>query len=86
MQATRHFKHGKSEKYQKLTEIRLRRRDVEMAVRCGEMEYNLDGEEVDDIVENLSNFRYMGRPYTKRMIIGRLCAEKSCAQGRYGGS
>ena len=40
----------------------LRRRDVEMEARCGEMEFSLDGEEEDDRVNNVPTFRYMGRP------------------------
>ena len=47
MQAARLFKHWKLEKCHKSTERRLQRRDVEMAARCGEMEFNLDGEEID---------------------------------------
>ena len=33
-----------------------------MAARCGEMEFNLDGEEGDEIVENVKTFQYLGRP------------------------
>ena len=33
-----------------------------MAVMCGEMEFNLDGEEGDKRVENVPTFRYLGRP------------------------
>ena len=33
-----------------------------MAARCGKMEFNLDGEEGGDIVENVPTFRYLGRP------------------------
>ena len=47
MQAARLFKHWISDKSHKLMERRLRQRDVEMAARCGEMEFNLDGEEGD---------------------------------------
>ena len=53
MQAARLFKHWQSDKCHKLTERRLRQRDVEMAARCGEMEFNPDGEEVDERVENV---------------------------------
>ena len=60
MQAARLFKHRKSEKCHKSTERRLLRRDVEMAARCGEMEFNLDGEEGDERVENVPIFRYLG--------------------------
>ena len=31
-----------------------------MAARCREMEFNLDGEEVDESVENVLNFQYLG--------------------------
>ena len=35
---------------------------MEMAARCGEMEFNLDGEEGDERVENVPTFRYLGLP------------------------
>ena len=35
---------------------------MEMSERCGEMEFNLDGEEGDERVENVRTFRYLGRP------------------------
>ena len=56
-QASRLFKHQQSEKYHKLTERRLRRRDVEIAAMCGEMEFNLDGEEGYERVENVPTFQ-----------------------------
>ena len=62
MQADRLFKHWQPDKCHKLTEIRLRRRDVEMAVICGEMEFNLYGGEGDERVENIPTFQYMGQP------------------------
>ena len=62
MQASRLFKHRQSDKCNKSTEIRLQLRDVEMAERCGEMEFSLKGYEGDDRVENVTTFRYLGRP------------------------
>ena len=62
MQVDRLFKHRQSDKCHKSTERRLRQRDVEMEARCGEMEFNLDGEEGDKRVENVPTFRYLGRP------------------------
>ena len=62
IQSARLFKHLQSDKCHKLTERRLRRRDVEMAASCGEMEFSLDGEEGYNIVENVPTFRYMGHP------------------------
>ena len=44
------FKHMQLDKCNKATEIRLRRRDVDMAERCGEMEFSLEGVEVFDRV------------------------------------
>ena len=32
-----------------------------MVARCGQMEFNLNGEEVDERVENLPTFQYLGR-------------------------
>ena len=36
-------------------------RNVDMAARCGEIEFNLDWEEGDDKVENVPTFRYLGQ-------------------------
>ena len=87
MQAARIFKHQQSYKCHKSTERRFRWRDVEMAARCGEMEFNLDGEEGDNRVQNVRTFQYLGRLLYKtdddwpavrqkiihaRLVIGRL--------------
>ena len=56
MQAARIFKHRQSDKCHESTERRLRQRDVEMAERCGETEFILDGDEGDEIVENVPTF------------------------------
>ena len=34
---------------------------VEMAARCGEMEFSLYGEEGGNMVEGVANFKYMGQ-------------------------
>ena len=47
IQADRLFKHRQLDKCHKSMERRIRRRDVDMAAMCGEMEFNLDGEEGD---------------------------------------
>ena len=56
MQAARLFKRRHSVKCHKLTERRFQRRDVEMAARCGEMDFNLDGEEGEKRVDNVPTF------------------------------
>ena len=56
------FKHSQTDKYNKSTERRLRRRDVDMEERCREMEFNMKGGEVDERVESVKMFRYLGRP------------------------
>ena len=61
MQAARLFKNRQSDKCHKSTERRLRWRDVEIVAMCGEMEFNLDGEEVDERVEIVTTFPYLGR-------------------------
>ena len=38
---------------------------MEISARCGEMEFNLYGEEGDERVENVSKFRYLGRTLDK---------------------
>ena len=62
LQAARLFKYRKLDNCHNSTERRLWRRDVERAARCGEMEFNLYGEEVNERVENLQTFRYLGQP------------------------
>ena len=62
MQADRIFKHWHLEKFHKLTKRKLRWRDVEMAARCGEMEFSIYGEEGDEILENITTLRYLGIP------------------------
>ena len=62
MQAARLFKHQDLDKCHISTEIRLQRRDVEMAARCGEMEFNIDRKEGEDRLENVPTFRYLGLP------------------------
>ena len=62
MQAERLFKRRQSDKCHKLTERRLQWRDVEMAARCAEMYFSLDGEEGEERVDNVTTFRYLGRP------------------------
>ena len=34
---------------------------MDMAARCGYMKFSLYGEEGDDMVEGLENFKYLGR-------------------------
>ena len=58
-----------------------------MAVRCGKIEFGLDGEKGDERVENVQTFRYLGRPLDQtydywtdvrrnimraRLVLGRL--------------
>ena len=61
MPVTRLFKHRRTDKCNKVTERRLRQRDVEMLVSCGEAEFILYGEEGYDLVEEVVNFKYLGR-------------------------
>ena len=44
--SARVFKHRQTDKCNKMTERRLRRRDMEMVERCSEMEFSLEGGEV----------------------------------------
>ena len=43
MLAANIFKHSQSDKRHKETERRIRRRGVEMAAMCGEMEFGIEG-------------------------------------------
>ena len=60
--ATKLFKHRQTDKCNKATERQLR---LEMAVRCGEVEFSLDREERDDRVEGVAKFRYLRRTLDK---------------------
>ena len=53
------FKHRQMDKYNKATKRILRWRDVEMASRCGEIEFSMEGGEGYERVENVTTFRYM---------------------------
>ena len=53
---------GVNGKGHKSTERRLQQRDVEMAERRGEMEFNIDMEEEEERLENVPTFSYLGRP------------------------
>ena len=44
MPADRFFKHGHTDNFDKATDKRLWRRDVDMAVRCGKMKFSMEGE------------------------------------------
>ena len=61
MQAAILFKHLQSYKCHKSTDRRLWQRDMEMVARCGETEFNLDGSDGDERVENAPTFLYMGQ-------------------------
>ena len=39
---------------------------MEVVARCGEMDFNLNGEEEDKIVENVPTLRYVGRPLDQK--------------------
>ena len=62
MPLSRVFKHMQTDKCDKATERRLRGIYVEMAARCGEMEFSLEGGEVYERVEGVAMFWYLGRP------------------------
>ena len=40
--------------------MRIIKRDVEMAERCGEIEFRFYGREGDALVEGVSQFKYLG--------------------------
>ena len=62
MPAARIFKHWHSDNCNKATERRLRRRYMDMAESCGEMEFSVYGVEGEERVENVPTSRYWGRP------------------------
>ena len=43
-------------------EMWIRRRDVEMAERCGEVEFSLYGRKGGKLVEEVANFKYLWQP------------------------
>ena len=62
MSVARMIKHINTSRCNKVTEIRIKRRGVEMAERCREMDFILYGREGGALVEEVSNFKYLGRP------------------------
>ena len=62
MPEARLFEHRHMDEFNKATVRKIRRRGVDMAARCGEMEFSLYGEEGGHIVEGMTNVNYMGRP------------------------
>ena len=62
MPAATLFNHRHTDKCNKATNRRLRRRDVEMAETCGETEFSLEGEAGDERVDDVETFRYLPSP------------------------
>ena len=60
MPEARLFKHRQLEKFHKLTERRLQRRDVEMAESCGEMEFSMEEGGGEERMDNVTTFLYLG--------------------------
>ena len=50
------------ERGNKKTKMKLRRRDGDMAERCGSMKFRLYRGEGSAMVEGMGNFKYLGRP------------------------
>ena len=61
MPAARLFKHRQMDKCNKTMERQLRRINVDMAARCGNMEFSMYREEGYNMVEGVANFKYMGQ-------------------------
>ena len=61
MSVARFFKHRQNDKCNKAKERQIRYSDVNMAARCGEMEFSLYWEEGYKIVEGVANSKYMGQ-------------------------
>ena len=55
------IKHRRTARCFNNTDMRLRRKDVEVASRCAEMEFNLTGKEGEETIEVVSLFTYLGR-------------------------
>ena len=85
MPAARIFNHRQTDKCNKATKRQLRWKEVEMAVRCGETEFILGGEEGDDMEEGVATFKYLGRTLDQTDDIGRRYDGISCVQVRSGG-
>ena len=61
MHADRLFYHMKTDKCNTEMERQIRRRDVEMTVRCGKLEFSLYKEEGGEMVEGVVTLKYLGR-------------------------
>ena len=65
MTAAQLIKHRRAVICHKDMDMWIRRRDVEMAERCGEMEFSLYGRDGGALAERVSNFNYLGSPLDK---------------------
>ena len=61
---------------------------MDIAERCGEMDFSLEGGEGDDMVESVTTFRYLGRPlyqtYDDWLDVRRNIMRKRSVQERLG--
>ena len=61
MQAARLIKNKITESCNQATEIRLRKRDVEISQREGDMEFSLYDMEYEPLIEGVTKFKYLGK-------------------------
>ena len=56
-------KHKKIDRCEEATYMQLRWRDVGISQRSREMEFSLYGTDIYELVEGLTQFKYLGRPF-----------------------
>ena len=59
MHADKLYKHKQNTRFDRAAEIRLRRRDVELVQRSGDIEFNMYVREGVSLVEGVSQFKYL---------------------------
>ena len=61
MPAGRLIKHQRTSTYDKTTQMRWQRRDVEIADKCLETNFSLTGEDKAEFIEEVEVFKYLRR-------------------------
>ena len=60
MHMARFSRHHRTYRCSRVIEMRLRRFDVEISQRSGEMKFKLNDREYDPLIEGLTQFKYLG--------------------------
>ena len=88
MHADRLFYHRQTDKCNTEMERQIRRRDVEMTVRCSKLEFSMYKEEGGKMVEGVATLKYLGRTldqtYDDWSVVRRNITRTRSVWGRLG--